>query len=120
MLVSGAGDEKPWGGEVPHPLPFEPWCPIPSATAAATDDRNITGSNGQACFCACGGIVVAPAARASPSHCILLLCCTIAGGSEHTPSNDTTVHNLIGKSFTNETASRLLPFRVLGTRPCTP
>ena len=27
-------DEKPWGGKVPHPLPFEPWCPIPSKAAA--------------------------------------------------------------------------------------
>eukprot|EP00964_Phaeocystis_antarctica_P099999 scaffold65733_cov60-Phaeocystis_antarctica.AAC.3 len=41
-------DEQPWGGAVPHPLPFEPWCPIPSK--AAVDDRNLTGSNGQACF----------------------------------------------------------------------
>ena len=23
-------NEQPWGGAVPHPLPFEPWCPIPS------------------------------------------------------------------------------------------
>ena len=43
-------DEKPWGGSVPHPLPFEPWCPIPSLAAAGVDDRNLTGSNGQACF----------------------------------------------------------------------
>merc|ERR1740117_444564 len=41
---------KPWGGGVPHPLPFEPWCPIPSHAAAGKDDRNLTGSNGQACF----------------------------------------------------------------------
>ena len=40
--------EKPWGGPVPHPLPFEPWCPIPSKEAAGKDDRNLTGSNGQA------------------------------------------------------------------------
>ena len=44
-------DEQPWGGKVPHPLPFEPWCPIPSKAAAGKDDRNISGSNGQACFC---------------------------------------------------------------------
>jgi hypothetical protein len=43
-------DEKPWGGPVPHPLPFEPWCPFPSKAAASTDDRNISGANGQACF----------------------------------------------------------------------
>jgi len=43
-------NEKPWGGPVPHPLPFEPWCPIPSIEAFGVDDRNITGNNGQACF----------------------------------------------------------------------
>ena len=43
-------DESPWGGPVPHPLPFEPWCPIPSKVAVGKDDRNLTGSNGQACF----------------------------------------------------------------------
>lgn len=43
-------NEKPWGGPVPHPLPFEPWCPFPSHEAAAHDDRNISGANGQACF----------------------------------------------------------------------
>jgi len=43
-------DQKPWGGGVPHPLPFEPWCPIPSKSAVGVDDRNLTGSNGQACF----------------------------------------------------------------------
>ena len=41
-------DKQPWGGAVPHPLPFEPWCPFPSK--GAVDDRNLTGSNGQACF----------------------------------------------------------------------
>lgn len=41
----------PWGGKVPYPVPFEPWCPIPSAAASATDPgRNLTGANGQACF----------------------------------------------------------------------
>ena len=60
-------NEKPWGGAVPHPLPFEPWCPIPSKAAVGIDTRcllaayseheycvpacrNLTGSNGQACF----------------------------------------------------------------------
>lgn len=42
--------EKPWGGHVPHALPFEPWCPFPSEAAAGKDDRNISGANGQACF----------------------------------------------------------------------
>mmetsp|Transcript_159101 Transcript_159101/g.296432 ORF Transcript_159101/g.296432 Transcript_159101/m.296432 type:complete len:413 (-) Transcript_159101:224-1462(-) len=42
--------EKPWGGKVPHPLPFEPWCPFPSQAAVGHDDRNISGANGQACF----------------------------------------------------------------------
>ena len=40
-------DTKPWGGDVPHPLPFEPWCPFPSKDAAGRDDRNLTGANGQ-------------------------------------------------------------------------
>lgn len=43
-------DESPWADEVPHPLPFEPWCPFPSKQAAGHDDRNITGANGQACY----------------------------------------------------------------------
>merc|ERR1740130_1907612 len=43
-------DMQPWGGLVPHPLPFEPWCPIPSLAAVGKDSRNLTGSNGQACF----------------------------------------------------------------------
>lgn len=42
--------EKPWGGPVPHPLPFEPWCPYPSHAAAGHDNRNLSGSQGQACF----------------------------------------------------------------------
>ena len=44
-------NELPWGGKVPTPVPFEPWCPMPSAAAATTDPgRNLTGDNGQACF----------------------------------------------------------------------
>ena len=43
-------DELPWGGPVPYPLPFEPWCPFPSREAAGVDDRNLSGANGQACF----------------------------------------------------------------------
>jgi hypothetical protein len=45
-------DEKPWvDGLKPGKVPFEPWCPFPSAAAAAADPgRNLTGVNGQACF----------------------------------------------------------------------
>jgi len=44
-------DEMPWGGKVPTPVPFEPWCPFPSEVAAVSDPgRNLTGANGQACF----------------------------------------------------------------------
>jgi len=44
-------NELPWGGAVPTPVPFEPWCPYPSEAASRTDPgRNLTGSNGQACF----------------------------------------------------------------------
>ena len=44
-------DEKPWSNPVPLSVPFEPWCPFPSATASASDPgRNLTGANGQACF----------------------------------------------------------------------
>jgi len=44
-------DEQPWGGKVPTPVPFEPWCPMPSADAVSSDPgRNLTGANGQACF----------------------------------------------------------------------
>ena len=42
---------KPWVSAVPHPVPFEPWCPYPSEDATASDPgRNLTGANGQACF----------------------------------------------------------------------
>ena len=27
----------PWAGKVPTPVPFEPWCPMPSADAVASD-----------------------------------------------------------------------------------
>jgi len=44
-------DELPWGGKVPTPVPFEPWCPMPSEDATVSDPgRNLTGANGQACF----------------------------------------------------------------------
>jgi len=43
-------DEKPWGGQVPGIIPFEPWCAHPSRSAAGHDHRNLTGSNGEACF----------------------------------------------------------------------
>lgn len=42
--------ELPWSGPVPDPIKFEPWCPIPSAAAVGKDARNISGSNGQACY----------------------------------------------------------------------
>ena len=38
-------------GTVPeYPIPFEFWCAKPDAAMAGTDSRNLTGSNGQACF----------------------------------------------------------------------
>ena len=45
-------DEEPWvSGLKPGAVPFEPWCPFPSASAAGQDPgRNLTGANGQACF----------------------------------------------------------------------
>lgn len=44
-------NEMPWGGKVPTPVPFEPWCPMPSADASSSDPgRNLTGANGQSCF----------------------------------------------------------------------
>lgn len=44
-------DQMPWGGKVPTPVPFEPWCPMPSEDAVASDPgRNLTGANGQSCF----------------------------------------------------------------------
>ena len=44
-------NEDPWRSPVPRKVPFEPWCPFPSAIAEITDPgRNLTGSNGQACF----------------------------------------------------------------------
>lgn len=44
-------NEEPWRSPVPAKVPFEPWCPFPSASAAVSDPgRNLTGMNGQACF----------------------------------------------------------------------
>jgi len=44
-------NELPWGGKVPTPVPFEPWCPVPAEAASKSDPgRNLTGANGQACF----------------------------------------------------------------------
>jgi hypothetical protein len=41
----------PWNGSVPAgKIPFDPWCPFPSADAPGRDARNLTGANGQACF----------------------------------------------------------------------
>lgn len=42
------GSLAPWNGTVPFPVPFEFWCASPSASSS--QPRNLTGSNGQACF----------------------------------------------------------------------
>lgn len=42
--------EKPWGRDVPQPIPFEPLCPFPLEAAFHHDKRNLSGGNGQACF----------------------------------------------------------------------
>lgn len=50
------GDIAPWNGQVPWPIPFDNpnWCARtgvhPSAERVGKDKRNLTGSNGQACF----------------------------------------------------------------------
>lgn len=46
------GDQAPWAGKVPWPIPFDNpnWCAHPSADMAGKDPHNLTGSNGQACF----------------------------------------------------------------------
>ena len=46
------GSLAPWNGSVPWPIPFDNpnWCAHPSASMAGKDPRNLTGSNGQACF----------------------------------------------------------------------
>ena len=43
-------DTAPWNGTMPAKIPYIPWCPFPSAAAAGSDPRNLTGSNGQACY----------------------------------------------------------------------
>jgi hypothetical protein len=57
---NGAGN-----GSVPWPLPFDTpnWCATASAEAASTDPHNLTGSHGQACFCACSRHLVPVVAR---------------------------------------------------------
>ena len=40
----------PWNATMPAKIPFDPWCPFPSADAPGRDARNLTGRNGQACF----------------------------------------------------------------------
>ena len=49
--VDGAST-APWNGSVPWPIPFDSpnWCAHPSASMAGIDPRNLSGSNGQACF----------------------------------------------------------------------
>jgi hypothetical protein len=46
------GDTPPYNGPVPWPIPFDApnWCAHPSADMAGKDPRNLTGTNGQACF----------------------------------------------------------------------
>jgi hypothetical protein len=44
-------DFAPWNLTVPAlPIPFEFWCPSPSAEAAGKNRHNLTLKNGQACF----------------------------------------------------------------------
>ena len=45
-------DLSPWNSTsgVPFPVPFQPWCPYPSAEMAPYNPRNLSGKNGQACF----------------------------------------------------------------------
>ena len=43
-------NEAPWSQGVPNPVPFEPWCPFPSAAEAGKNSKNLTGANGQACY----------------------------------------------------------------------
>lgn len=46
------GDLPPYNGAVPWPIPFDApnWCAHPSAAMHGKDPRNLTGTNGQACF----------------------------------------------------------------------
>jgi len=71
-------DTAPWSDGVPAPVPFQPWCAFPNASAPdVKDDRNLTGANGQACFwfsngCAigcdaCDGNTRGPIPRFDPS-----------------------------------------------------
>ena len=44
-------DTEPWNLSVPAlPIPFQFWCPSPSAEAAGQNEHNLTLKNGQACF----------------------------------------------------------------------
>ena len=45
-------DLAPWNQTLNASLkiPFDPWCPFPSADAPGRDARNLSGANGQACF----------------------------------------------------------------------
>ena len=44
-------DVAPWNLTVPElPIPFQFWCPSPSAEAAGKNKHNLTLKNGQACF----------------------------------------------------------------------
>lgn len=43
------GDEPPYNGSVPWPIPFDApnWCAHPSSSMAGKDPRNLSGANGQ-------------------------------------------------------------------------
>ena len=45
VCARATADELPWGGKVPMPVPFEPWCPMPSEDARVSDP-------GRSVFCA--------------------------------------------------------------------
>lgn len=44
------GSLAPWNGTVPEAVNFMFWCANPDANAFGKDPRNVTGTNGQACF----------------------------------------------------------------------
>ena len=65
------GGVHPWNGTVPgvKDMPFMFWCAHPDADA--TDPRNITGSNGQACFFFNNGLENARSGPSFVSRCTL-------------------------------------------------
>ena len=71
------GDTAPWNGDVPWPIPFDKpnWCAHPSAERAGKDKRNLTGSNGQACFWFSNGCGIG-ASSCDGNSGQLVPCCT--------------------------------------------